>query len=121
MDVITLGGVRAYGRHGANPGERDAEQPFEVEIRIEIDLRDAAFSDDLGDTLDYGELHGRVVSIVQSTSFVLLERLAAEILTAIFRDPRAVRAEVYIAKPQLLDGATPGVRLCRENPRCARR
>ena len=121
MDVIELRGVRAYGRHGANPGERDVEQPFDVDVRIEIDLSAASHSDDLGDTLNYAELHQRVVGIVQSTSFLLLERLAAEIVNAIFRDPRAARAQVRIGKPQLLDGATPSVRLMRENPRCVRR
>jgi dihydroneopterin aldolase len=113
--------MRVYGRHGANAGERDTEQPFDVEIHVEMDLTDASVSDDLGDTLNYAELHERVVDIVRSTSFILLERLAAEILNAIFRDPRAVRAEVRIAKPQLLDGATPSVRLRRGNPRCAPR
>lgn len=121
MDVIALSGVRAYGRHGANPGERDAEQPFDLDIAVEMDLTAAGFSDDLGDTLNYAELHERVVAIVQSTSFALLERLAAEIVNAIFRDPRVVRTEVCISKPQLLDGATPSVRLRRENPQCARR
>lgn len=121
MDLIALSGVRVYGRHGANPGERDAEQPFDIDVRIEMDLTAASYSDDLGDTLNYAELHQRVAGIVQSTSFMLLERLAAEILSAIFRDARVVRAEVAIAKPQLLDGATPSVRLRRENPRCAQR
>lgn len=121
MDVIALRGVRVWGRHGANPGERDAEQPFDLDIHIEMDLSDAAYSDDLGDTLNYADLHQRVAGIVQSTSFMLLERLAVEILNAIFRDARVVRAEVSIAKPELLDGATPSVRLRRENPRCVRR
>jgi 7,8-dihydroneopterin aldolase/epimerase/oxygenase len=117
MDVIALRGVRAHGRHGANPGERDAEQPFDVDLSIEMDLSAASQSDDLGDTLNYADLHERVVAIVQSTSFVLLERLGAEIVNAIFRDARVVRAEVAIGKPGLLDGATPTVLLRRENPR----
>ncbi len=117
MDVIALRGIRAYGKHGANPGERDREQPFDVEITAELDLAAAEHSDELGDTLNYDELHQRVMSIVQSTSFALLERLAGEILRAIFADARVARAEVSIAKPALLDGATPSVRLRRENPR----
>jgi dihydroneopterin aldolase len=117
MDVIALTGVRAFGRHGADPGEREREQPFDLVIHVEMDLSAPAHSDDLGDTLDYAQLHERVVGVVQSTSFVLLERLSAEILHEIFRDPRVARAHVQIAKPQLLDGATPSVRLCRENPR----
>lgn len=117
MDVIEISGVRAYGRHGANPGERDAEQPFDLDIRAELDLSAAAHSDDLGDTLNYAQVHERVVSIVESTSFALLERLAGEIVDALFRDARVARVDVRIAKPQLLNGATPSVRLLRENPR----
>jgi dihydroneopterin aldolase len=117
VDVIALHGIRAYGRHGANPGERDREQPFDLDIVAEMDLAAAEHSDVLGDTMNYAELHQRVTRIVQSTSFVLLERLAGEILRAIFTDARVARAEVQIAKPALLDGATPSVRLCRENPR----
>jgi len=117
VDVIRLRGIRAYGKHGANPGERDAEQPFDLDIAVHIDLTAAGFSDDLGDTLNYDALHGRVVAVVQSTSFQLLERLAAEIVNVIFADARVARAEVEIAKPELLDGATPSVRLTRDNPR----
>lgn len=117
MDVIALRGVRAYGRHGANPRERDREQPFDLDIFIEMDLRAAQTSDELSDTLDYAHVHQRIVAIVQSTSFALLERLGAEILDAIFSDERVARAEVRLSKPSLLAGATPGVRLRRDNPR----
>jgi FolB domain-containing protein len=117
MDVITLRGIRARGNHGANPGERDTEQPFDLDIDIEIDLSAASQTDELGDTLDYANLHARVVAVVHSKSFRLLERLAAEVAAEIFRDPRVASAQVSVAKPGLLSGATPGVRLRRENPR----
>jgi dihydroneopterin aldolase len=117
VDVIALRGVRAYGRHGANPGERDREQPFHIEVDVEMDLQQAQSSDDLNDTLDYAALHRRIVDIVQSTSFLLLERLCGEILEAIFADARVARAHVQIGKPSLLEGATPSVSLRRENPR----
>lgn len=119
MDVIALSGVRAFGRHGANPGERDHEQAFDVDLRLEMDLSAPAHSDVLEDTLNYADLYERVVTIVQSTSFVLIERLAAEIVNEIFRDARVARAQVQIAKPRLLGGATPSVVLSRENPRYA--
>lgn len=117
MDVITLRGMRVMGRHGANPGERDAEQPFDLEIELHADLSAAQRSDNLDDTIDYDALHERIVQIVRTTSFALLERLAGEILNAVFEDARVTRAHVTISKPQLLDGATPSVRLQRDNPR----
>jgi dihydroneopterin aldolase len=120
MDSITLRGIRVMARHGAYEGERDRDQPFDVELRLELDLRAAESSDDLGDTIDYDNLHKTVVGIVQQTSFALLERLAAEILRAVFRDTRIARADVSIGKPDLLDGATATVVLSRENPRYRR-
>jgi 7,8-dihydroneopterin aldolase/epimerase/oxygenase len=114
MDRITLRGVRVYGRHGANPGERDLTQPFDIEIVTELDLRVAQVSDDLADTLDYAALHQRIVEIVRTRSYALLERLAGDLLDAIFDDARVIRAQVTIEKPAILDGATPGVTLARE-------
>lgn len=113
MDVIALRGMRVYGRHGADPGERDREQPFDLDVRLQLDLSAAAASDDLADTLNYAVLHEAIVRIVQTTSFLLLERLAGAIVDAAFTDARVVEAEVTIAKPQLLDGATPSVMLRR--------
>ncbi len=117
MDRITLRGVRAYGRHGANPGEREREQPFDIEIALEIDLRAAQRSDELGDTIDYDALRRALVEIVESTSFFLLEALAGALATAVFADARVRRIELSVAKPGLLEGATPSVTLRRKNPR----
>jgi 7,8-dihydroneopterin aldolase/epimerase/oxygenase len=117
MDRIALRGLRVYGRHGANPGERDRVQPFDIAVTAEIDLRKAAASDDLDDTLDYAALHARIVTAVASTSYALLERLASDVLDAVFADHRVARAEVTIAKPGLLEGATPSITLVRENTR----
>jgi dihydroneopterin aldolase len=67
--------------------------------------------------VNYDALHVRLVQIVETTSFNLLERLCSELMEAIFDDPRVARAEVTIAKPDILDGTTPAITLTRENPR----
>lgn len=109
MDRIVIRGIRAYGRHGANPGERDEAQPFDIEAELELDLSRARRSDVLADTVDYAALHARIVAIVQETSFVLLERLGEEILREIRTDERICAARVAIGKPGILQGATPAV------------
>ncbi|HZY95542.1 MAG TPA: dihydroneopterin aldolase [Candidatus Cybelea sp.] len=119
MDRIALRRIRAYGRHGADPGERRDIQPFDVDVIAEIDLRSAAACDRLSDTVDYAALHARFVQIVATTSYALLERLAADLLDALFEDRRVARAEVTVAKPAILDGATPSVTLDRTNPKYA--
>lgn len=117
MDAIAIRNIRVMGRHGANPGERDTEQPFDLDVVLEVDLTQAKTSDALDDTVNYDTLYHRIKDVVRTTSFVLLERLAGELFSAIFEDGRIARATVTIAKPMLLEGATPSVSLTRENPR----
>ncbi|HEY1656472.1 MAG TPA: dihydroneopterin aldolase [Candidatus Tumulicola sp.] len=113
MDRITLTGIRAYGRHGAQPEERERPQPFDVTLALELSLEAARRSDVLADTIDYARLHARVVEIVGATSYCLIERLASDLLDAALADARVARAEVTIAKPGILDGATPSVTVAR--------
>jgi 7,8-dihydroneopterin aldolase/epimerase/oxygenase len=119
VDRISLRGIRAYGRHGYEAAERERRQPFEIEVTAEIDLRAAAESDDLSQTLDYASLQERLVRVVATTSYALLERLAADLIDAVFDDRRVRSAEVTVFKPGILDGATPSVTLQRVNPRFA--
>jgi dihydroneopterin aldolase len=107
-------GIRAWGHHGANPGEQDVAQPFDIDLFLELDLSAARTSDDLADTVNYAELHAAVARIVARERFALLERLGETILDAVMHDVRIARARVAIAKPQLLAGATPVVTVHRE-------
>jgi dihydroneopterin aldolase len=115
-DGISLTGIRAYGRHGANLGEKDVPQPFDVDVHLTADLRAARRSDALADTLDYDSLHRRIVRIVRESSFDLIERLAQELLDAVFADERVSSATVTVAKPRLLQGATPTVSISSSRP-----
>jgi len=117
VDRITLRGVRAYGRHGYDSDEREQRQPFDVEVVAEIDLQGAAASDDISQTLNYAWLHRRIVAIVSTTSYKLIERLAADLIAVVFEDRRVKRAQVTVSKPEILAGATPSVTLERDNPR----
>jgi len=117
VDVISLRNISVMARHGANPGERDVEQPFNLEVTLLLDLSAAEKSDDLEDTVNYDMLYWRVVEVVRGTSFALLERLAGEVLSTMFEDARIEHATVTISKPGLLEGSTPAVTIARPNPR----
>jgi dihydroneopterin aldolase len=114
MDRIVLHDIVVHGRHGVHEDERKTPQPFRVDLVLQLDLSRAAASDDLRDTINYAQIHRRIVEIVQTHSYALLERLASVILDAVASDERIVVADISIAKPGLLDGATPSVRLVRQ-------
>ena len=113
-DTIEVRGIRAWGRHGANPGEQDVPQPFDIDIAFELDLGAARASDALADTVSYAEVHACVVRTVARERYALLERLGEVILAELMTDARIARARISIAKPRLLGGATPVVTLRRE-------
>jgi dihydroneopterin aldolase len=111
FETIALSGIRAWGRHGANAGEQDVPQPLDIELTLMVDVHAARISDALADTVDYAALHAHVVRVVATERYRLLERLGESILTAVMSDKKIVMAGVTIAKPGLLDGATPSVTL----------
>jgi dihydroneopterin aldolase len=98
-DRITLTGLRVTGRHGVFEHERRDGQDFLVDITVWIDLDRAAETDELSDTVDYGELAERAAAIVAGPPRNLIETVAAEIAEDVMRDARAHAVEVTVHKP----------------------
>src|SRR5690606_30541893 len=63
LDRIELRGLRARGRHGCLPAERELGQVFVVDAVLGLDTRPAAEEDDLARTVDYGALADRLATI----------------------------------------------------------
>jgi dihydroneopterin aldolase len=99
-DRIELRGLTIRGRHGVFDSERADGQNFVVDITVWIDLVDAAASDDLADTYDYGALARRAAEIVAGPARNLIETVAAEIADDVMNDDRVYAAEVTVHKPQ---------------------
>lgn len=98
-DRIELRGLRVRGNHGVFEHERRDGQEFVVDITAWLDLRAAAASDELGDTLDYGALAQRAADIVAGPPRNLIETVSAEIADAIMADERLHAVEVAVHKP----------------------
>ncbi len=74
-DRIALTGLRVPGRHGVYDFEREQGQDFVVDVVLEIDTRQAAASDDLADTVNYGDLATGLADVVGGEPVNLLETL----------------------------------------------
>jgi 7,8-dihydroneopterin aldolase/epimerase/oxygenase len=99
-DRITLTGLRVRGRHGVFDFEREQGQDFVVDVTLTLDLRAAARSDDVADTVHYGELTERLVEIVAGEPVNLIETLAERLAAACLLDPHVRWCEVTVHKPQ---------------------
>lgn len=99
-DRITLTGLRVRGRHGVYDFEREQGQDFVVDLTLELDLARAARTDQITDTVHYGELAERVAAIVAGDPVNLLETLADRVATACLSDPQVRAVTVTLHKPQ---------------------
>jgi 7,8-dihydroneopterin aldolase/epimerase/oxygenase len=98
-DRIELRGLTVRGNHGVFSDERRVGQDFVVDITVWIDLHQAADSDDLAHTLDYGELAQRAADIVSGPPRNLIETVAGEIAEGVMTDERVHAVEVVVHKP----------------------
>lgn len=98
-DQIQLRGLRVRGHHGVFEHERRDGQDFVIDAVLEMDASKAAASDELIDTLDYGELASRLAEVVGGPPVDLLETLCARLVEACLVDPRVQAAAVTVHKP----------------------
>ncbi|MCV7280812.1 dihydroneopterin aldolase [Mycolicibacterium flavescens] len=98
-DRIELRGLRVRGHHGVYEHERRDGQDFVIDITVWTDLRQAARTDDLTHTLDYGQLAQRAADIVAGPPRDLIETVAAEIADGVMSDERVDEVEVVVHKP----------------------
>ena len=92
---LFLSGIRAEGRHGARPGEKDKPQPFVVDLDVEVDAGD----DSIEATADYRGMTDTVREIVEHGSFDLIETMADAIARRIASAPRVVSVTAVVHKP----------------------
>ena len=99
-DRIALTGLRVRGNHGVFEHERRDGQEFVIDAVLEMSTAPAAATDELRDTVDYGDLAQRLATVVSGEPVNLLETLAARLADQCLADARVAAATVTVHKPQ---------------------
>lgn len=100
-DRIELKGLEGYGYHGVFEHEKREGQRFIVDITCWADLRPAAETDDLNQTINYAELAELAHGIITGEPFDLIEAVAGTIADkAMAAFPILHAVEVTVHKPQ---------------------
>jgi len=94
--LVRIDGIRADGRHGANPGEKLEYQPFVVDLEVLVEVGD----DYLEATADYGALTDAVRDTVAGTSYDLVETLAQRIAREVFGYQNVLSVLARVHKPR---------------------
>jgi len=98
-DRITLTGLDVVGHHGVFDFEKEQGQHFVVDITAWMDLAPAARSDDVADTLHYGELAEYAAGVIAGPPRDLIETVAVEIADGVLARWPVTAVEVTLHKP----------------------
>lgn len=100
MDKIVIKDLEVFGYHGVFEEEAFLGQKFIVTAELFLSVRQAGKTDNLKDSLDYGEACQMVKSLVETKRYMLIERLAEEIAEQLLLAfPLVSEVEVTVKKP----------------------
>lgn len=102
MDRILIRDLLARCIIGVNDDERREKQDVVINVALYADLRPAARSDRFEDAIDYRALKKRILSVVESSQYYLVEALAERIAEICLENPDVQRAQVTVEKPSAL-------------------
>jgi dihydroneopterin aldolase len=98
-DSITLTGIRVNAHHGVYDFERENGQDFVVDVTVWLDLARAADSDDVSQTIHYGDLAVEIAEATRHDPVDLIETVAERIAGVVLAHEAAQKVQVTVHKP----------------------
>jgi len=114
-DSIIICDLLARGVLGVNDWEREQPQDILINLTLLADLRRAASSDDIADTVNYRTITKQILAHVESSRRYTVEALAGDIARLCLEQAGVMRVRVRVEKPGALRFArSVGVEIERE-------
>jgi len=118
MDKIFIHALKTEAIIGIFDWERQVKQTVLIDLELSADIRKAALTDLIDDTLNYKGLAKRVLSFVAASKFHLVETLAENIAMLILEEFGVAWVGVVLSKPGALRSSRDvGVSLERDRSR----
>ena len=105
MDIIFLRDMRIDTVIGIWDWERKIRQTVSIDLEMAADIRKAAATDSVDDTLNYKSVAKRLQQFVGESSFQLVETLAEEIAAIVINEFDVPWVRLRLNKPGAIRGA----------------
>ena len=106
MDIIFLGGLEIKTIIGIYDWERETKQTIVLDIEMGFDIEKAAETDDIHYALDYKTVSKRIIDFVENSEFLLVEKLAVEIVKIIQNEFNVPWVKLMLNKKGAISGAS---------------
>ncbi len=116
MDILILKECRFECLIGIFPNERKKKQPIILDIELGIDIKKAAATDSIKNTLDYRNVHALVKKHIENNKSFLIETLTEDIAQLILKNFKVLEVTLTLRKPRPMQkrgGAWAGLKITR--------
>ncbi len=115
MDKIFLSDLRIETVIGIYDWERKIRQPVSIDLEMGTDIRRAATTDHIDDTLNYKGVAKRLIEFVGAAEYQLVETLAERVAGIVLDEFGVPWVRVRLSKPGAVRGSKDvGVEIVRE-------
>lgn len=104
MDKIFLRDLYIDTIIGVYEWERHTHQTLKFDLEMDFDIRPAARTDAIGETLDYGAISEDIVQFVEKSRYQLIETLAETLAERLLKNFPIPRLKMTLTKPVALHG-----------------
>ena len=99
QDTIFIHGLKTETIIGIFDWERQVKQTILIDFEISADVRKAASTDSIDDTLNYKRVAKRVLAFVEQSAFHLVETLAEHVAMLVLEEFGVAWVRVTLSKP----------------------
>ncbi|HEX3913222.1 MAG TPA: dihydroneopterin aldolase [Steroidobacteraceae bacterium] len=99
MDKIFIHALKTETIVGIFDWERQVKQAVVLDLEFSADIRKAALSDSIDDTLNYKRVAKRVLAFIEASSFHLVETLAEHVAMLILEEFNVAWVRIALSKP----------------------
>ena len=105
MDIVYIRDLRIETIIGIYDWEREVKQEVSFDLDMAADIRLAARTDDIQYALNYKSIAKRIISFIQDSEFLLVERMAEEVASIILLEFSVPWLRLRVSKPGALRGS----------------
>lgn len=105
MDIVYIRDLRIETVIGIYDWEREIRQTVSLDLEMGTNIRKAAESDSIEDTLDYKSVAKRLIQFVGDSEFQLVETLAERISDIVLNEYQVPWMKLRLSKPGAVTGS----------------
>jgi len=106
MDRVFIENLTVETVIGIYDWEREIRQAVSLDLEMAFDIRKAAASDAIEDTLDYKAVSKRLIHFIEQSEFQLVEALAEECASIILQEFPVRQLKLKLSKPGAVRGSS---------------